>query len=220
MSILNFLWLFCADPLILSTLCGLTDAREGISSGFSSSHDSANVYNMGSEGTVKAIVYYYEWVSWCVFWSIGTQPILDAPSVIPHAASCEYHSFTTTPSCALGGLDGYLIAKKIIPYSLTVVLKIFVYVWFTYLLVIPLVVVIPTPVFMFVCVSVDSQGTVLTPTMDHAMSIQPTSMMGPLTQQLGHLSLGSTGTVSTNQTHTQTQTDTHTMHKTGRCPYS
>lgn len=40
------------------------------------------------------------------------------------------------------------------------------------------------------------QGTVLTPTMDHAMSIQPTSMMGPLTQQLSHLSLGNTGTVS------------------------
>uniref|UniRef100_A0A8C9TJN6 RNA binding motif single stranded interacting protein 2 n=1 Tax=Scleropages formosus TaxID=113540 RepID=A0A8C9TJN6_SCLFO len=37
-------------------------------------------------------------------------------------------------------------------------------------------------------------GTVLTPTMDHAMSIQPTSMMGPITQQLSHLSLGSTGT--------------------------
>ncbi|XP_059812002.1 RNA-binding motif, single-stranded-interacting protein 2-like isoform X3 [Hypanus sabinus] len=37
-------------------------------------------------------------------------------------------------------------------------------------------------------------GTVITPTMDHTMSIQPTSMMGPLTQQLSHLSLGSTGT--------------------------
>ncbi|AWP02989.1 putative RNA-binding motif single-stranded-interacting protein 2 isoform 2 [Scophthalmus maximus] len=37
-------------------------------------------------------------------------------------------------------------------------------------------------------------GTVLTPTMDHAMSIQPTSMMGPLAQQLSHMSLGSTGT--------------------------
>uniref|UniRef100_A0A3P9AEP6 RRM domain-containing protein n=1 Tax=Esox lucius TaxID=8010 RepID=A0A3P9AEP6_ESOLU len=37
-------------------------------------------------------------------------------------------------------------------------------------------------------------GAVLTPTMDHAMSIQPTSMMGPMTQQLSHLSLGSTGT--------------------------
>uniref|UniRef100_A0AAR2L109 RRM domain-containing protein n=1 Tax=Pygocentrus nattereri TaxID=42514 RepID=A0AAR2L109_PYGNA len=34
-------------------------------------------------------------------------------------------------------------------------------------------------------------GTVLTPAMDHTMSIQPTSMMGPLTQQLSHLSLGS-----------------------------
>uniref|UniRef100_A0A8C7V9R8 RNA binding motif, single stranded interacting protein 2a n=1 Tax=Oncorhynchus mykiss TaxID=8022 RepID=A0A8C7V9R8_ONCMY len=38
------------------------------------------------------------------------------------------------------------------------------------------------------------QGTVLTPTMDHAMSIQPTSMMGTMTQQLSHLSLGGTGT--------------------------
>uniref|UniRef100_A0A8C5HG18 RNA-binding motif, single-stranded-interacting protein 2-like n=1 Tax=Gouania willdenowi TaxID=441366 RepID=A0A8C5HG18_GOUWI len=37
---------------------------------------------------------------------------------------------------------------------------------------------------------------ILAPTMDHAMSIQPTSMMGHLTQQLSHLSLGSTGTVS------------------------
>ncbi|XP_064408476.1 RNA-binding motif, single-stranded-interacting protein 2b isoform X2 [Latimeria chalumnae] len=37
-------------------------------------------------------------------------------------------------------------------------------------------------------------GAVLTPTMDHTMSIQPTSMMGPLTQQLSHLSLGSSGT--------------------------
>uniref|UniRef100_A0A8C0GIE5 RNA binding motif single stranded interacting protein 2 n=1 Tax=Chelonoidis abingdonii TaxID=106734 RepID=A0A8C0GIE5_CHEAB len=37
-------------------------------------------------------------------------------------------------------------------------------------------------------------GTVLTPTMDHTISIQPASMMGPLTQQLGHLSLSSTGT--------------------------
>nr|XP_006629325.1 PREDICTED: RNA-binding motif, single-stranded-interacting protein 2-like isoform X1 [Lepisosteus oculatus] len=37
-------------------------------------------------------------------------------------------------------------------------------------------------------------GTVLTPTMDHTMSIQPTSMMGPITQQLSHLSLGNAGT--------------------------
>nr|XP_045008337.1 RNA-binding motif, single-stranded-interacting protein 2 isoform X2 [Jaculus jaculus] len=38
------------------------------------------------------------------------------------------------------------------------------------------------------------QGSVLTPGMDHPISLQPTSMMGPLTQQLGHLSLSSTGT--------------------------
>lgn len=50
------------------------------------------------------------------------------------------------------------------------------------------------------------QGTVLTPTMDHAMSIQPTSMMGPLTQQLSHLSLGSTGTVSITRTRTHVKT--------------
>ncbi|XP_060713700.1 RNA-binding motif, single-stranded-interacting protein 2-like isoform X4 [Tachysurus vachellii] len=37
-------------------------------------------------------------------------------------------------------------------------------------------------------------GTVLTPAMDHTMSIQPTSLMSPLTQQLSHLSLGSAGT--------------------------
>ncbi|KAI5614142.1 RNA-binding motif, single-stranded-interacting protein 2 isoform X2, partial [Silurus asotus] len=38
------------------------------------------------------------------------------------------------------------------------------------------------------------QGTVLTPTLDHTMSIQPTSLMSPLTQQLSHLTLGSAGT--------------------------
>uniref|UniRef100_A0A671K620 RNA-binding motif, single-stranded-interacting protein 2-like n=1 Tax=Sinocyclocheilus anshuiensis TaxID=1608454 RepID=A0A671K620_9TELE len=37
-------------------------------------------------------------------------------------------------------------------------------------------------------------GAVLTPAMDLPMSIQPTSMIGPLTQQLSHLSLGSAGT--------------------------
>ncbi|KAK2851405.1 hypothetical protein Q5P01_007681 [Channa striata] len=37
-------------------------------------------------------------------------------------------------------------------------------------------------------------GAVLTPGMDHTMSIQPTSMIGPLTQQLSHLSMGSSGT--------------------------
>ncbi|KAM9230008.1 RNA-binding motif, single-stranded-interacting protein 2 isoform 4-T9 [Dugong dugon] len=37
------------------------------------------------------------------------------------------------------------------------------------------------------------QGSVLTPGMDHPLSLQPASMMGPLTQQLGHLSLSSPG---------------------------
>ncbi|XP_029689608.1 RNA-binding motif, single-stranded-interacting protein 2-like isoform X2 [Takifugu rubripes] len=37
-------------------------------------------------------------------------------------------------------------------------------------------------------------GAVLTSGMDHSMSIHPTSMMGPLTQQLNHLSIGSSGT--------------------------
>uniref|UniRef100_A0A3Q2WFB2 RNA binding motif, single stranded interacting protein 2b n=1 Tax=Haplochromis burtoni TaxID=8153 RepID=A0A3Q2WFB2_HAPBU len=40
-------------------------------------------------------------------------------------------------------------------------------------------------------------GAVLTPGMDHTMSIQPASMMGPLTQQLSHLSMGSSGTIHT-----------------------
>uniref|UniRef100_A0A8C3RZA2 RNA binding motif single stranded interacting protein 3 n=1 Tax=Chelydra serpentina TaxID=8475 RepID=A0A8C3RZA2_CHESE len=40
------------------------------------------------------------------------------------------------------------------------------------------------------------QGAVITPTMDHTMSMQPASMMGPLTQQMNHLSLGTTGTQS------------------------
>lgn len=37
-------------------------------------------------------------------------------------------------------------------------------------------------------------GAVLTPGMDHTMSIQPTSMIGPLSQQLSHLSMGSNST--------------------------
>uniref|UniRef100_A0A672GBW7 RNA binding motif, single stranded interacting protein n=1 Tax=Salarias fasciatus TaxID=181472 RepID=A0A672GBW7_SALFA len=36
-------------------------------------------------------------------------------------------------------------------------------------------------------------GAVITPAMDHTMSMQPASMMGPLTQQMNHLSLGTTG---------------------------
>nr|XP_020450452.1 RNA-binding motif, single-stranded-interacting protein 1 [Monopterus albus] len=37
-------------------------------------------------------------------------------------------------------------------------------------------------------------GTVLSPSMDPSMSLQPTTMMAPLTQQMSHLSLGSAGT--------------------------
>uniref|UniRef100_A0A8C1QA11 RNA binding motif, single stranded interacting protein 2b n=1 Tax=Cyprinus carpio TaxID=7962 RepID=A0A8C1QA11_CYPCA len=42
-------------------------------------------------------------------------------------------------------------------------------------------------------------GTVLTPTVDHTMTMQPTAIIGPLTQQLSHLTLGSTGTVCPQQ---------------------
>lgn len=41
------------------------------------------------------------------------------------------------------------------------------------------------------------QGAVITPTMDHPMSMQPTNIVGPLTQQMSHLSLGTTGTYMT-----------------------
>lgn len=39
------------------------------------------------------------------------------------------------------------------------------------------------------------QGTVISPSMDPSMSLQPASMMAPLAQQMSHLSLGSAGTV-------------------------
>lgn len=37
-------------------------------------------------------------------------------------------------------------------------------------------------------------GTVISPSMDPSLSLQPTSMMAPLAQQMSHLSLGSAGT--------------------------
>lgn len=40
-----------------------------------------------------------------------------------------------------------------------------------------------------------SQGAVISPSIDHSMSLQPTSMITPLSQQMSHMSLGSTGTV-------------------------
>uniref|UniRef100_A0A8C2GYZ2 RNA binding motif, single stranded interacting protein n=1 Tax=Cyprinus carpio TaxID=7962 RepID=A0A8C2GYZ2_CYPCA len=41
------------------------------------------------------------------------------------------------------------------------------------------------------------QGAVITPAMDHTISMQPANMMGPLTQQMNHLSLGTSGTYMT-----------------------
>ncbi|MGH0137692.1 UNVERIFIED_CONTAM: hypothetical protein FKN15_064536 [Acipenser sinensis] len=40
-------------------------------------------------------------------------------------------------------------------------------------------------------------GAMVTPAMDHTMSMPPASMMGPLAQQMNHLSLGTTGTYMT-----------------------
>uniref|UniRef100_A0A9J8D9Q5 RRM domain-containing protein n=2 Tax=Cyprinus carpio TaxID=7962 RepID=A0A9J8D9Q5_CYPCA len=37
-------------------------------------------------------------------------------------------------------------------------------------------------------------GAVISPSIDHSMTLQPASMMGPLAQQMSHLSLGSAGT--------------------------
>uniref|UniRef100_A0A671P4Y4 RNA-binding motif, single-stranded-interacting protein 1-like n=1 Tax=Sinocyclocheilus anshuiensis TaxID=1608454 RepID=A0A671P4Y4_9TELE len=37
-------------------------------------------------------------------------------------------------------------------------------------------------------------GAVISPSIDHSMSLQPASMLGPLAQQMSHLSLGSAGT--------------------------
>lgn len=39
------------------------------------------------------------------------------------------------------------------------------------------------------------QGAVITPAVDHPMSMQPTNIVGPLTQQMNHLSLGTAGTI-------------------------
>ncbi|XP_023689444.1 RNA-binding motif, single-stranded-interacting protein 1 isoform X6 [Paramormyrops kingsleyae] len=41
---------------------------------------------------------------------------------------------------------------------------------------------------------VQHPGAVISPSMDHTMSLQPTPIMSPLTQQMSHLSLGSAGT--------------------------
>uniref|UniRef100_A0A6Q2YKJ3 RRM domain-containing protein n=1 Tax=Esox lucius TaxID=8010 RepID=A0A6Q2YKJ3_ESOLU len=50
-------------------------------------------------------------------------------------------------------------------------------------------------------------GAVISPSMDHTMSLQSASMMSPLTQQMSHLSMGSTGAVRNlgSQGHTRLQ---------------
>uniref|UniRef100_A0A8C2AWV7 RNA binding motif, single stranded interacting protein n=1 Tax=Cyprinus carpio TaxID=7962 RepID=A0A8C2AWV7_CYPCA len=52
-----------------------------------------------------------------------------------------------------------------------------------------------------ICLSVHkvvhTLGAVITPAMDHTISMQPANMMGPLTQQMNHLSLGTSGTYMT-----------------------
>lgn len=56
----------------------------------------------------------------------------------------------------------------------------------------PTPLVVPPPLLM----NGAMQGAVLAPAVDHAVPLQP-SVVAPLAQQLGHLSLGSTGTVRT-----------------------
>lgn len=48
------------------------------------------------------------------------------------------------------------------------------------------------------CSSVLPQGAVITPAaaIEPSLSLHPSSVMAPLTQQMNHLSLGTTGTVS------------------------
>uniref|UniRef100_A0A3B3ZSF7 RRM domain-containing protein n=1 Tax=Periophthalmus magnuspinnatus TaxID=409849 RepID=A0A3B3ZSF7_9GOBI len=41
-------------------------------------------------------------------------------------------------------------------------------------------------------------GTVISPSMDHSMSLQPASVITPLTQQMSHLTLGNAGFVAAN----------------------
>uniref|UniRef100_A0A8C2JIN1 RNA binding motif, single stranded interacting protein 1b n=1 Tax=Cyprinus carpio TaxID=7962 RepID=A0A8C2JIN1_CYPCA len=52
-----------------------------------------------------------------------------------------------------------------------------------------------TPVQSYITTEVILRsGAVLSPSIDHSMSLQPASMLGPLTQHMSHLSLGSAGT--------------------------
>uniref|UniRef100_A0A8C7MDB6 Uncharacterized protein n=1 Tax=Oncorhynchus kisutch TaxID=8019 RepID=A0A8C7MDB6_ONCKI len=52
-------------------------------------------------------------------------------------------------------------------------------------------------------------GAVITPAMDLSMPMQPSSMMGPITQQINHMSLGNTGTVSPSDCNPAVSSITH-----------
>lgn len=108
------------------------------------------------------------WYTRVVLVSAGTQPLMVTSSVIHYAAHSEYLEFLN-----LLAFLPVFVAGEAFTFCQTVSS------WqvLTRLYALP-------------------QGAVLTPGMDHTMSIQPTSMMGPLTQQLSHLSMGSSGTVS------------------------
>uniref|UniRef100_A0A671P2E1 RNA-binding motif, single-stranded-interacting protein 1-like n=1 Tax=Sinocyclocheilus anshuiensis TaxID=1608454 RepID=A0A671P2E1_9TELE len=50
-------------------------------------------------------------------------------------------------------------------------------------------------------------GAVISPSIDHSMSLQPASMLGPLAQQMSHLSLGSAGTENSPQPQVESSND-------------
>ncbi|XP_055759072.1 RNA-binding motif, single-stranded-interacting protein 3-like isoform X2 [Salvelinus fontinalis] len=52
-------------------------------------------------------------------------------------------------------------------------------------------------------------GAVITPSMDLSMPMQPSSMMAPITQQINHMSLGNTGTVSPSDCNPAVSSITH-----------
>uniref|UniRef100_A0A4W4HNT7 RRM domain-containing protein n=1 Tax=Electrophorus electricus TaxID=8005 RepID=A0A4W4HNT7_ELEEL len=60
-------------------------------------------------------------------------------------------------------------------------------------------------------------GAVISPSMDPSMSLQPASMMSPLTQQMSHLSLGSTGTVRRHTHSLKTNESIKTCLHTPKC---
>lgn len=96
-----FLWLFlCQTPHYVHMMS--VNGHPGSTTAHSTDHVSWDYRDLSLQSFAiralkEATVTYYKWISWRVSWSVGTQPVLDAPSVIPHAASCEYPSFTLSP---------------------------------------------------------------------------------------------------------------------------